>query len=375
MLEAVYVGSLSRKAISGTNYNLPTMGGPQGLMAQYNYDVANGLDPYLYITPDCSRPLAACAAQPGNPAFTGSPTGATYVLSNVSEGSSSSNELQVSVDRRMNRGVGFRVAYTVAKTIDTTSGFRSRSSSYTDPANPRFDRGLADFDTPQRLVISPIWQMPFAKTGNAFKRYALGGWTASSIIAFQKGNPYTIYSNNYSSDLNIYLERTDQVGPIQTLNPRNQSTFGPSANGLNGSCLSGTTTGRFLINPTNLVCAVGPPNGLPVPNIPGGTYLIKGGVPLFTNGNMGRNALRGPGINNWDISLMKNFQFTESKYLQFQTNFFNAFNHAQFFSPSNGSGNTGGAGLFAQTSSDSTPSTSTYYRGPRIIQFALKVFF
>jgi hypothetical protein len=142
---------------------------------------------------------------------------------------------------------------------------------------------------------------------------------------------------------------------------------------LTGSCLSGTVTGNFLFDPTNLVCAPGPPVGQPVPA--SSTTLVAGGVPMFTNGNMRRNFLRGPGINNWDISVMKNFQFTESKYLQFQANFFNAFNHAQFFSPTYQSGALGGGGSFGQITSDSTPSTSPYYRGPRIVQFALKLYF
>lgn len=96
---------------------------------------------------------------------------------------------------------------------------------------------------------------------------------------------------------------------------------------------------------------------------------------MFSYGNMGRNVLRGPGINNWDISIMKNFQFTESKYLQFQSNFFNAFNHTQFFGPTLDGGAIGGGGTFGQATTDSTPSNSPYYRGPRIVQFALKMFF
>ena len=373
MVEAVYVGSLSRKAITGQNYNYPVMGGAQGLQAQYNYYVSQGKDPYAGINPECSRPLAACKSSPGSPAFTGNQTGVGQIVTNISEGSSSSNQLQVTVERRMNHGLQFRAAYTFARTFDVTSGFRARSSTLSIPYDPSFDRGLADFDATNRFVLSPIWQIPLGKNGNAFERQALGGWTVSTIATFQSGNPFTLYSNNYSGELNTYSERTDVIGPIQMLNPRKQSTFSPGADGLHGSCLSGgATTGHFVFNPTNLVCAVGPPVGLPVP---AGSSLVAGGVPLFSFGDMGRNTLRGPGINNWDISLMKNFQFTESKYLQFQTNFFNAFNHAQFFSPSNGSGNTGGSGLFAQTSSDSTPSTSTYYRGPRIIQFALKFVF
>ena len=136
--------------------------------------------------------------------------------------------------------------------------------------------------------------------------------------------------------------------------------------------MSNTSPAPYWFDPTNLVCAVGPPVGQPyVPGI----GLIQGGVPLFTYGNMGRNVLRGPGINNWDISIMKNFQLTESKSLQFQSNFFNAFNHTQFYGPTSSEGSTGGASQFGQVSTDTSPSSSPYYRGPRIMQFALKIYF
>ena len=104
VLEAVYVGSLSRKAISSTNLNYPEINGsnPNSLMAQYQ-SVATSTNPppsgitndiLNYITPDCARPLAACDAN-----FL--PTGATQILTNVSAGSSSSNQLQVTLDRRI----------------------------------------------------------------------------------------------------------------------------------------------------------------------------------------------------------------------------------------------------------------------------------
>ena len=376
IVEAVYVGSLSRKAIAGTNVNFPTLGGPNGLMTQYQYDVNNGLDPYKNIYTDCARPLAACNGinEGLSEAFLGIPTGATQIQTNLSNGNSSSNELQVTVDRRMRHGLQFRVAYTLSKTIDETSGFRARSSVYTNPFDPAFDRGLADFDATQRLVLSPIWTIPFGNHGSSLVQKALGGWSVSTITSFQSGNPFTLYSNNGNSFSNEGLDRPDVVGPIQVFgNPRQMETFSPAADGLHGSCLSQTTTGHFLINPMNLVCAPGPPVGLPVPA--SSTTLIAGGVPMFTYGDIGRNVLRGPGINNWDISIMKNFQFTESKYLQFQSNFFNAFNHVQFFGPTSNGGSVGSSGVFGQVTTDSTPSNSPYYRGPRIVQFALKMFF
>lgn len=368
MLEAVYVGSLSRKAISSTNLNYPEINGnnPNSLMAQYQGAVASGSNPLNYITPDCARPLAACNAD-----FI--PTGATQIFTNVSAGSSSSNQLQVTLDRRMNHGLGFRVAYTLAKTIDVSSGFRARSSTFTDPTNPAFDRGLADFDAPQRLVLSPMWEIPFGNNGGALRQKLLGGWAVSTITSFQSGNPFTLFSSNGASESEEGLDRPDVVGPIHIFhNPRQMQTFSPGGDGLHGSCLSQTTTGHFWIDPTNLVCSVAQPAGQPfVANI----GLVPGGVPLFSYGNMGRNVLRGPGINDWDISIMKNFKVTESKSIQFQSNFFNAFNHTQFFGPTSDGGSLGGSGTFGQVTTDSTPSSSPYYRGPRIIQFALKAFF
>jgi hypothetical protein len=379
MVEAVYVGSLSRKAIAGTNLNNPTLDGPNGLLAQYQYwaDKHQGnADPYTNIFADCARPLANCD---GSPAFTGNPTGATQIVTNVSEGSSSSNEFQLTVDHQMSHGLQFRVAYTLAKTIDQTSGFRTRSSSYTDPLNPAFDRGLADFDATHRLVLSPIWQIPFANHGNSLTTKLLGGWAVSTITSFQSGNPFTIFSNNGNSFSNSFLERPDEVGPVKIFkNPRQLRTFSPDPDLLHGSCLGsgeGGQPGLFFFDPTNLVCAPGPPVGQPLPVVKGGTQLVAGGVPMFTYGNMGRNVLRGPGINNWDISVMKNFRFTETKSLQFQTNFFNAFNHTQFFSPTSSSGAVGASSNFGQVTTDATGSSSTYYRGPRIIQLALKLYF
>jgi hypothetical protein len=366
MVEAVYVGSMSRKAISSTNLNIPQLSGVNGLSAQYQAAVAAQANPLTSISTDCARPLANCDAN-------SVPAGATQIITNVGEGNSSSNELQVTVDRRLSHGFQFRVAYTLSKTIDETSGFRARSSTFTNPSDPAFDRGLADFDAPQRLVLSPIWQLPFGVHGNSFTQKMLGGWSVSTITSFQSGNPFVLYSSNGASFSNEGLDRPDIVGPIQIFsNPRQQETFSPSPDGLHGSCLPGTTTGHFLINPTNLVCATGPPVGQPVPT---GSTLVAGGVPLFTYGNMGRNVLRGPGINDWDISVMKNFQFTENRYLQFQANFFNAFNHTQFLGPTSNGGSVGGSSTFGQITSDSTPSDSPYYRGPRIVQFALKFYF
>jgi hypothetical protein len=344
MIEAVYVGSMGRKAIGSTEVNYPLLGGPTGLIAQYNTPGVG----YAGLNPECARPLANCMGGPN-------PTGAQQIETNISGVNSSSNQFQLTVDKRLSHGVQFRVAYTRAKTIDNSSGFRARSSTFTDPTNPRLDRGLADFDAPQRLVLSPIWQLPFGNSGSSFAKQAFGGWTVTTIASFQSGNPFTLFSNNNSGELDNFLDRPDVISPIQIYhNPRQVQT-------LSGDC-GGGTAGHYYFNPADLECTVGQPIGLPAdPNLP-----PSGGVPLFTHGNMGRNVLRGPGINNWDISVAKEFKFAESKSVEFRSEFFNAFNHTQFLNPTLQNGTEGGDTLFGQITSD---------RGSRIIQFALKFYF
>ncbi len=341
MVEAVYVGSLSKKAIGSTETNYPLL---SALVAQYE-DPTIG---FAGLNPECARPLANCDAN-------GNPQGAAQILTNISGVNSSSHQFQLTIDKRLSHGLQFRVAYTHAKTIDSSSGFRARSSTFTDPTDPRLDRGLADFDAPNRLVISPIWEIPIGNGGHSLLQKVIGGWSVATIASFQSGNPFTLYSNNNSGQLDNFLDRPDVIAPIHIFhNPREEQTLG-------GDC-GGGGLGHYYFDPSSFECNVGQPLGLPPdPDLP-----PTGGVPLFTHGNLGRNVMRGPGINNWDISIAKDFKFTESKSLEFRSEFFNAFNHVQFYSPTLQNGTEGFDPLFGQVTSD---------RGPRVIQFALKLYF
>ncbi|MGA8144417.1 MAG: carboxypeptidase regulatory-like domain-containing protein [Candidatus Acidiferrales bacterium] len=343
MVEAVYVGSLGRKLISSIETNFPD----PVLMQQQ-------LDQFGFVNPDCARrqivtgqDIAQCTGGVSDIDPNGSPTGATQLFTNAGNGLSDSHQFQLTVDKRFSRHFAVRAAYTVAKTIDLTSGFRSRSFQYTDPLDPRLDRALADFDTPQRLVISGIWELPFdygVHSDGILKKVA-EGWQLSGIVSFQKGQPFTLYSNGNASEQNNFLDRPDTIGPVPRVNPRNAN------NSFSGDCTSGM--GHYWFDPTNLVCD--PCND---PTCSGGEL----GVPLFTFGTLGRNAMRGPGINNWDLSLSKRISVRESKYFEFRAEFFNAFNHVQFLNPDN----QGFSSTFGQVSFD---------RGMRNIQFGLKFYY
>jgi hypothetical protein len=328
------VGSLGRKLIATAEVNYAV---PSVLMEQQNL--------FGSTNTDCARPLAACVggSSPIDPA--GTPTGAIQLYTNLSNGISDSDQFQLTVDKRFSGQFALRAAYTVAKTIDLTSGFRSRSSTYTDPVDYGFDRGLADFDVPQRLVISGIWSLPIDRPfqNNAFMKKIMGGWQFNGIVTYQKGQPFTIYSNSNSSLQNNFLDRPDLIGPIKYVNPRAQSTFSlAAANCIDSSAsTSPTITGNFFFNPTAYDCA---------------------NVPEFSFGDLGRNTLRGPGIDNYDLSFIKRTSFTESKSLEFRAEFFNAFNHGQFFNPD-------------RNGFDATFGQITSARPPRIVQFGLKLYF
>ena len=113
--------------------------------------------------------------------------------------------------------------------------------------------------------------------------------------------------------------------------------------------VNGNITGNFYFDPSNLDCAT---------------------VPLFTFGNMGRNTLRGPGINNWDLSLSKRTSITERQSLEFRAEFFNSWNHAQFLRPDL----NGFSGTFGQITGTRGHDSGTS-SGARIIQFGLKYYF
>ena len=338
-VEAVYVGSLGRKLISTIDVNAPQ---PSVEIAQLN----NG-----FLNEDCARAFAGCVN-----ATTDQNAGVQNIgqlLTDKSNGISASHEFQLTVDRRFSHGLSFRAAYTLSKTTDLTSGFRARSSTYTDPFDPRLDHGLADFDATHRFVFSGSWLLPINKPfhGNRVMNKVTEGWQANVIATFQSGTPFTIFSNNDNSFQGNFLDRANLIGKIKTLNPRQVTTFSAAAANCSGQTAdaNGNISGNFGFDPTAFDCTF---------NSDG--HLAPGTLASF--GDLGRNTLRGPGINNWDISFLKDTKITETKKVEFRAEMFNAFNHAQFLNPRAG----GFSGTFGQISQT---------RGPRLVQFGLKLYY
>jgi hypothetical protein len=238
----------------------------------------------------------------------------------ASSGSSVYHSLQAKVQKRFSHGFYFLSSYTLSKNIsygdsnfsNGTPGVGSLGQAQ-NALNRHAERSLSDTDQLQRLVTSFGWDVPVFQRN----RY-LGGWQLSGIVTLSSGNPFDI----------LFQPSTLNTGTAQR------------PDRIRDGRLDDWTLDRYF----DTTAFVAPP--------------------AFTYGNSGRNVLRGPGVNTWDLSVIKNTNFTERYRLQWRTDFFNAPNNPQFNPPGNTIG-TPQAGRI----------NSTRFATNRQIQLVLKFFF
>ncbi|MBO0858806.1 MAG: TonB-dependent receptor [Chloracidobacterium sp.] len=247
--------------------------------------------------------------------------------------------LQVRVEKRYSRGLTFLGSYTYGKALTDAPDHLSTSGvgagfdvgTFKEPQNPndvKAEHGLAEFDIKHRAVISYIWEIPYGKGrayGNGVSPLVntiLGGWNLTGIHTFQSGLGLT-----------------------------------PNQSGGAVLDLGGERRGR-----PNLI---GDPNG---PQTIDQWFNTAAFSPIDPNkgqvfGTSGVGVMRGPGLIDFDFTLAKDLHITESKYFQFRTEIFNAFNHANFGIPSLDIASS----TFGTIRVTATPA--------RIIQFALKFYY
>jgi Carboxypeptidase regulatory-like domain len=207
------------------------------------------------------------------------------------------NSLQIGIRMENKHGLTFQVAYTYSHEIDQVA---NDLNAVSNPFNLAYDRASGSFDRRQIFNVNYIYQFPFfAKSGNAFERVALGGWELSGITVVQSGAPQSI---NYNGADTLGLgggtsNRPNIVGPISY--PKTQTAW---------------------FNKASFGAPVAPWNGGP-----------NNGW-----GNAARDTIILPGLFNWNISLFKNFSFTEKVKFQFRLETFNTFNHTEFNAIDNG---------------------------------------
>jgi len=273
---------------------------------------------------------AACAASPACVADRASqhvdyPDHALYAPGNIfasvgtqsTIGQSSYNSLQISLNKRLSHGLSFMASYTYGHSIDNTSGYEGSGAApgLDRTANPYNIQGSyfgdSTYDARQRLVLSYDWEVPYASKhwNNIFAREVLDGWKLAGITTLQGGFPVTIGDTAFRSltcDQYVYYQCWDApnvVGPIQTYDVRTSSLVNTAK-----TPTATTVRNDYYFNPNS--------------------FQLE---PIGTLGNAGRNNFHGPGINNTDLSLIKDIKMVkENQKLELRMDTFNTFNHTQF---------------------------------------------
>lgn len=246
-------------------------------------------------------------AQPGTAALAlRRPIQALNQIANINflgyYGASSYNGLLTKVQKTFRNGTSVMVVYTWGKSIDDSisgsSGQTNRAGGYQDINNRRQARSESTFNVPHRFVLSGVYELPFGKgrslanTDNKFVNGAISGWQFNAIATMQSG--FGITPTMAASNLN-------NAGAYQLPN----------------RICDGNLPGdqRSITRWFDTGCFVAPP--------------------ALTYGNSGLNIVRGPGLKQVDLALLKNFGlgFRENARLQFRAEAFNIANQANFRNP------------------------------------------
>jgi hypothetical protein len=270
VLDVAYVGSLGRHLFQQRDVNMLPYG---ARFLPQNLDTTTG------------RPLSDVFLRPSYQGFN-----SVNYLENASN--SSYHSLQVQANRRFSRGLQFGVSWTWSKAMDYADGDTSSVATY---VNPRvWNYGKAGYDRTHNLVFNWVWDVPDASKvwRNGFSRMVLDHWQLSGIASFVSGAP-----------------------------------TGISFSTVDGADITGGGDGARVIVTGKAALSAGDRSF---------TRFFDTSVfarpAVGTIGNAPKDVFRGPGINNWDLSLFKNFPVRERASFQLRWEMYNAFNHAQFSS-------------------------------------------
>jgi hypothetical protein len=252
-----------------------------------------------------------------------------------SDANTSYNSLQTKLTKRFSHGLSFLTSYTFGHSINDSEGDEgficgSGNLILQDDNNPKLDRGRSCNDARQRLVVSYIWELPFGKGKQYLNRGGvadalLGGWQLSGVTSFQSGFPFTVSIGSNPANNGTFVNRPDRL--CKGEGPKSVNQW------FDASCFDSTALHAAL----------------------------AAGDPRF--GTSGRNILDGPGFAGWDIALLKHFRLGDRFDLEFRSEFYNAFNRANF-------------GLPAANIEDPSSVGRIFSAGePRDIQFGLKLSF
>jgi hypothetical protein len=357
LLDVSYVGTQSRHLIEDNPFNYLPFG---SAWLPENQDPALGrpvtTDGTTTLPANLYRPYPGYAGGLSSPAF-------QSLLGTFTFGSSANyNALQMSANKRTGRGLNFGATYTWSKAMgnaETSCGvFGGAPCGH--PINTRkYNYGVLGLDRTQGLTFNYIYDIPgLARPGsfldNSVGRQIFNGWQVSGLTSYSVGAPVTA---TYTLTGIGNAERNRRITGSEDFAPRVVLTCNPNLKGGD----------RTILAYINTSC-IGP--------------AAKGSLSTES----GPNTLRGPGLQNWDVSLFKKFKYGENPqhYIQFRIEAYNIFNHTNWsafnstaqFNPTTGQivnlpASVGRDGFGALT----TVRSGENLGAPRIIQLAGKVYF
>jgi hypothetical protein len=239
-----------------------------------------------------------------------------------SVGDSRYDSFQLRIEKRMSSGAHFLASYTISKSIEAVSYLNAQASW------DEFDRVLTNVDSPQRLVVSGGWSLPWFKSGRGLTTQILGGWQLAGILMAQKGIPIGAPGSAVATGVNPKIENQTR--------DRWFNTCTTTLTGTRQNCASANE---------------------PV------TFMVQAPFTLRTLGSRFPN-IRDSRPTVLDLSLFKTFPITERIRMQFRAEAFNAFNTPWFGGPNT----TLGSANFGVVS----PSQAN---DPRNVQLALRLSF
>ena len=236
------------------------------------------------------------------------------VISRTNGGDSIYHGLQARLERSFRNNFLYRATYTFQKTVDNTNSevfaTTSGNSVGSNPFDRKADRGVSDFDVPHVFTFSGIWNIP-SLGSSRFLKAVTSGFLLSGIWRYQSGNVESPFV--FGTDLNNDLSGTNDRPAIS--NPSAPATSVAFANSLAGAFGCDTSaTGYFDLNCNSV-------------GLGSSRYVVD---PTIRTGIAGRNTLRAPGYNTFDMSLQRSFKvpFTPMEQDRFEIRFdyFNVFN-------------------------------------------------
>jgi hypothetical protein len=269
----------------------------------------------------------------------------------VNEFYSNFNSLQVKYEQRFLGGLTLLNTFTWEHSLDNASAsLEGNTPSPQDANNINADYAQSDYNLPIANSTSLVYELPFGhgkrflSSANAFAQTFAGGWQLSAINTAQSGTPFNLTYNptgaqQVSPQISATYRGANEYRPNRILGQ--PVTLGTGNRAANTGYVNYVNTAAFALPATS-------------------------GSPF---GNASRNPGRSPAFNETDLSVNKKFITPiEGLNIEFRTEFYNLFNHTNFYLPGNISGTQGAA-----TVSGGGQITSTFE--PRIIQFGLKILY